>query len=72
MLNKNLEIKGLTIDKNKFPISLNFVENKTEVNQYFTVAITDLTSYFKNKQIQSCMLEISNSVRVSTNNKTAL
>ena len=33
ILNKNLEIKGLTIDKNKFPISLNFVENKTEVNQ---------------------------------------
>ena len=69
MLNKNLEIKGLTKDKNKFPMSLNFVENKTEVSQYFTVAVTDLTSYFKNKQIQSCMLEISNSVRVSTNIK---
>tara|TARA_B100002051_G_C16742923_1_gene645485 strand:+ start:36 stop:1511 length:1476 start_codon:yes stop_codon:yes gene_type:complete len=69
MLNKNLEIKGLTKDKNKFPMSLNFVENKTKVNQYFTVAVTDLTSYFKNKQIQSCMLEISNSVRVSTNIK---
>ena len=69
MLNKNLEIKGLTKDKNKFPMSLNFVENKTEVSQYFTVAVTDLTSYLKNKQIQSCMLEISNSVRVSTNIK---
>lgn len=67
ILNKNLEIHGLTKNKKKFPISLNFVENKTKDTQFFTVAITDLTSFFKNKLIQNCMLEISNSVRVSTN-----
>ena len=69
LLNKNIKIKGITKNKKRFPISLNFVENKIDDIQFFTVAITDLTSLLKNKQIQNCMLEISNSVRISTNIK---
>lgn len=69
LLNQDIKIKGITKDKNRFPVSLNFVETKIEDNQFFTVSITDLTDFIKNKQIQSCMLEISNSVRISTNIK---
>ncbi len=68
-LNKNIEIKGLRKDKSTFPISLNFVENKINEEAYYTVAVTDLTETFKNKQIQDCILKISNSVRISTNIK---
>ena len=69
LLNQDIKIKGVTKDGNKFPVSLNFVETKIEDNQFFTVSITDLTDFIKNKQIQACMLEISNSVRISTNIK---
>ncbi len=69
LLNKSLKIKALTKQKQKFPISLNFVESKIDEQQFFTVAITDLSDFIKNKQIQNCMLDISNSVRISTNIK---
>ena len=69
LLNKNIKIKGIKKDKKRFAISLNFVENKIEDIQFFTVSITDLTDLLKNKQIQTCMLKISNSVRISTNIK---
>ena len=69
LLNKDIRIKGIKKNKKRFPVSLNFVENKIQDNQFFTVAITDLTELLKNKQIQTCMLEISNSVRISTNIK---
>jgi diguanylate cyclase (GGDEF)-like protein len=36
---------------------------------FYTVAVTDLTDFFKNKEIQNCILKISNSVRISTNIK---
>ena len=68
-LNKNLEIYGVRENKEKFPVSLNFVENKIENEIYYTVAITDLTNVVRNKNIQNCILEISNSVRISTNIK---
>ena len=68
-LNKNLEIYGVRQNKEKFPVSLNFVENKIENEIYYTVAITDLTSLVRNKNIQNCILKISNSVRISTNLK---
>ena len=68
-LNKNLEIYGITENRKKFPLSLNFVENKIENEVYYTVAVTDLTSDVRNKDIQTCILKISNSVRVSTNIK---
>ena len=69
LLNKNIKIKGIKKDKKRFAISLNFVENKIEDTQFFTVSVTDLTNLLKNKQIQTCMLKISNSVRISTNIK---
>ena len=69
LLNQDIKIKGVTKDREKFPVSLNFVETKIEDDQFFTVSITDLTDFIKNKQIQACMLEISNSVRISTNIK---
>ena len=69
LLNDNLEIYGIKKDNEKFPISLNFVENKIEKEFYYTVAITDLTNDVRNKEIQNCILRISNSVRVSTNIK---
>jgi len=68
-LNDNLEIYGIKQNDAKFPISLNFVENKIEKEIYYTVAITDLTSAVRNKEIQNCILKISNSVRISTNIK---
>ena len=68
-LNKNLEIHGIKQNDEKFPISLNFVENKIEKEIYYTVAITDLTNIVRNKEIQNCILKISNSVRISTNIK---
>ena len=68
-LNNNLEIYGIKQNDEKFPISLNFVENKIEKEIYYTVAITDLTSLVRNKEIQNCILKISNSVRISTNIK---
>ena len=68
-LNRNIEIKGIKENKHKFPISLNFVENKIENEIYYTVAITDLTENIKNKEIQNCLLKISNSVRMSINIK---
>ena len=68
-LSKNLKIKGVKKNGGKFPISLNFVENKIEDEIYYTVAITDLTDTLKNKEIQDCILKISNSVRISTNIK---
>ena len=68
-LNKNIEIYGVKENKEKFPLSLNFVENKIENEIFYTVAITDLTSIVRNKDIQNCILKISNSVRVSTNIK---
>tara|TARA_B100000676_G_C18089017_1_gene857749 strand:- start:2463 stop:3944 length:1482 start_codon:yes stop_codon:yes gene_type:complete len=66
---KNTEIFGVKLNNKKFPLSLNFVENKIESDIYYTVAITDLTTYKRNKDIQNCILKISNSVRVSTNIK---
>tara|TARA_Y100001970_G_scaffold240945_1_gene304086 strand:+ start:3521 stop:5002 length:1482 start_codon:yes stop_codon:yes gene_type:complete len=69
LLNENIEINGIKQNGEKFPISLNFVENKIEKEIYYTVAITDLTNDFRNKEIQNCMLKISNSVRISTNIK---
>ena len=69
LLNKNIKIKGLKKDKTEFPIGLNFVENKINEEIFYTVAITDLTESFKNKEIQNCILKISNSVRISTNIK---
>ncbi len=68
-LNVNIEIFGVKENDEKFPLSLNFVENKIENQIYYTVAITDLTSYVRNKNIQNCILKISNSVRISTNIK---
>ena len=68
-LNKNIEIYGVKENKEKFPLSLNFVENKIESEIFYTVAITDLTTIVRNKDIQNCILKISNSVRVSTNIK---
>ncbi len=68
-LNNNLEIYGIKQNNHKFPISLNFVENKIEKEIYYTVAITDLTNIVRNKEIQNCILKISNSVRISTNIK---
>ena len=68
-LNKNLEIYGIKENNEKFPLSLNFVENKIDNEVFYTVAITDLTNNVRNKNIQRCILKISNSVRVSTNIK---
>ncbi len=68
-LNNNLEIFGIKQNEGKFPVSLNFVENIIEQEIYYTVAITDLTNSLRNKEIQNCILKISNSVRVSTNIK---
>ena len=68
-LNKNIKIKGIKKNKIIFPVSLNFVENKIDNEIFYTVAITDLTYFFKNKEIQNCILKISNSVRISTNIK---
>tara|TARA_B110000014_G_C20124472_1_gene597843 strand:+ start:3540 stop:5021 length:1482 start_codon:yes stop_codon:yes gene_type:complete len=69
LLNENIAIKGVKQNKDLFPISLNFVENKIETEIFYTVAITDLTGNFRNKEIQDCILKISNSVRISTNIK---
>ncbi len=68
-LNNNIEIFGIKQNEEKFPVSLNFVENIIEQEIYYTVAITDLTNSLRNKEIQNCILKISNSVRVSTNIK---
>ena len=68
-LNDNLEIYGIKYNNENFPISLNFVENIIETEIYYTVAITDLTNTVRNKEIQNCILKISNSVRISTNRK---
>ena len=67
LLNRDLKIRGLKKNKIDFPISLNFVENKIDNDNFYTVAVTDLTETFKNKEIQNCILKISNSVRISTN-----
>ena len=66
-LNKNVKIKGLRKNNTKFPIGLNFVEHKIDQEIFYTVAITDLTENLKNKEIQNCILKISNSIRISTN-----
>ena len=50
-LNKNIEIYGVKENKEKFPLSLNFVENKIENEIFYTVAITDLTTIVRNKYI---------------------
>ena len=68
-LNNNIEIHGIKQNNENFPISLNFIENKIEKEIYYTVAITDLSNTVRNKEIQNCILKISNSVRVSTNIK---
>ena len=67
LLNQNIKIRGVKKNKTEFPIGLNFVENKINTELFYTVAITDLTENFKNKEIQNCILKISNSVRISTN-----
>ena len=61
-LNEDVKIRGIKKNKIKFPISLNFVENKIENEICYTVAVTDLTEHLKNKEIQSCILKISNLV----------
>jgi diguanylate cyclase (GGDEF)-like protein/PAS domain S-box-containing protein len=68
-LNEDIKIKGIKKNKTIFPVSLNFVENKIDEEMFYTVAVTDLTDFFKNKEIQNCILKISNSVRISTNIK---
>ena len=68
-LNNNIEIYGIKKNNENFPISLNFVESKIEKETYYTVAITDLSNIVRNKEIQNCILKISNSVRISTNIK---
>ena len=57
-LNVNIEIFGVKENDEKFPLSLNFVENKIENQIYYTVAITDLTSYVRNKNIQNCIYPV--------------